>query len=694
MRLYEANETKFDHNGFGFLSEATEAQVTEERNGAFELTMKYPSKGALFSELKHRRLIYCPAHPGGTPQPFRIYRITKPMGGLVTVYAEHISYDLSGVMLSRFSAGSAAEAVSKLSQYAVGNNLFTFFTDKSTKAGFQVKVPASIRSKLGGSEGSLLDVYGGEYVFDGFTVKLLNTRGENRGVSIRYGKNLTDLTQEENIQSVYTGVYPYWEKEDDYFELPEKTVNAEGTFGFTRFMPLDMSQDFEQKPSAEQLRAKAQEYMKSNKIGVPKVSLTVGFFPLEQSEEYKDLALLETVYLCDTVNVEFPELGVSATAKVVKTVYDVLQKRYSSIELGDAKSNIADTIVKQGQEIQKKPSYSALEDAINNATNWITNGGGYIMAIKDEAGNWKEIVSLDVNNLEQAKKVWRWNNGGFGFSSTGYNGPYRLAITQDGAIVADFITTGTLTANIIKAGILKSLNGATEINMETGVAKLTGSLRTETRTSEGKTVYSNLDSGGLTIQRNEDQVRGVYTNSSNDVIGNLDQLYITKKESSTSKWGDAMIFAEHDGKDTVIKMYADTAERKLAVSLGKLMKWFADLKAVAFSGSYNDLSNKPTAASLGVFAKTDIIPIANGGTGAKSTNDARKNLGLMCRTVVSTTDANGMVTIPVSEYGSSPVYAMACHTFQGTSLRIGDPIAGKVQVIVFNGTVKKYICAN
>ena len=220
--------------------------------------------------------------------------------------------------------------------------------------------------------------------------------------------------------------------------------------------------------------------MKANKIGVPKVSLTVGFFPLEQSEEYKDLALLETVYLCDTVNVEFPALGVSATAKVVKTVYDVLQKRYRSIELGDARSNIADTIVKQEQEIQKKPSYSALEEAINNATNWITNGGGYIMAIKDEAGNWKEIVSLDVNNLEQAKKVWRWNNGGFGFSATGYNGPYRLAITQDGAIVADFITTGTLTANIIKAGILKSLNGATEINMETGVAKLTGSLRTET----------------------------------------------------------------------------------------------------------------------------------------------------------------------------------------------------------------------
>lgn len=567
MRLYEANETEFNHNGLGVLSDAADAEVTEERNGAFELTMQYPSGGWLFSELKNRRIIYCPAYPGGTPQPFRIYRITKPMGGLVTVYAEHISYDLSGVMLSRFSAGSAAEAFAKLPQYAVGNNPFTFFTDKSTQAVFQLTVPASIRSKLGGSEGSLLDVYGGEYVFDGFTVKLLNERGQNRGVSIRYGKNLTDLTQEENIQSVYTGVYPYWAKEEDYFELPEKTVNAEGDFGFTRLMPLDLSSEFEEKPSAEQLRTKAQEYMKANKIGVPKVSLTVSFFPLEQSEEYKDLALLETVYLCDTVNVEFSALGVSATAKVVKTVYDVLRKRYRSIELGDAKSNIADTIVKQEQEIQKKPSYSALEDAIQNATNWITNGGGYIVAIKDEAGNWKEIVSLDVNNLEQAKKVWRWNNGGFGFSANGYNGPYRLAITQDGAIVADFITVGTLTANIIKAGILKSLNGATEINMETGVARLTGNLRTETRTTEGKTVYSKLDSGGLTIQRNADQIRGVYTGSNNDVLGNFDRFFVTKKESPSSSYGDAMIFAEHDGQDTVLKMFADTENRDLAVEL-------------------------------------------------------------------------------------------------------------------------------
>lgn len=531
MRLYEANETEFNHNGLGVLSDAADAEVTEERNGAFELTMQYPSGGWLFSELKNRRIIYCPAYPGGTPQPFRIYRITKPMGGLVTVYAEHISYDLSGVMLSRFSAGSAAEAFAKLPQYAVGNNPFTFFTDKSTQAVFQVTAPASIRSKLGGSEGSLLDVYGGEYVFDGFTVKLLNERGQNRGVSIRYGKNLTDLTQEENIQSVYTGVYPYWAKEEDYFELPEKTVNAEGNFGFTRLMPLDLSSEFEEKPSAEQLRAEAQEYMKANKIGVPKVSLTVSFFPLEQSEEYKDLALLETVYLCDTVNVEFSALGVSATAKVVKTVYDVLRKRYRSIELGDAKSNIADTIVKQEREIQKKPSYSVLEDAIQNATNWITNGGGFIVAIKDEAGNWKEIVSLDVNNLELAKKVWRWNNGGFGFSANGYNGPYRLAITQDGAIVADFITVGTLTANIIKAGILAAANGKSFWNLETGELNLNGVFKNEDE--EGFSVM--MDAGQFDMYYKDTLVGRVGTTSSNSVGGSA-QYYSFEKQNGQAKY--------------------------------------------------------------------------------------------------------------------------------------------------------------
>lgn len=169
-----------------------------------------------------------------------------------------------------------------------------------------------------------------------------------------------------------------------------------------------------------------------------------------------------------------------------------------------------------------------------------------------------------------------------------------------------------------------------------------------------------------------------------DNAENAEQLGGIPANSFLQKTGDSSnVTAEFTQASTRTNL---TTGEKLAVSLGKLMKWFADLKTVAFSGSYNDLSNKPTAASLGVFAKTDIIPIANGGTGAKSTNDARKNLGLMCRTVVSTTDANGMVTIPVSEYGSSPVYAMACHTFQGTSLRIGDPIAGKVQVIVFNGT--------
>lgn len=246
-----------------------------------------------------------------------------------------------------------------------------------------------------------------------YTVRLYNQRGMNRGVSIRYGKNLTSLEQDENISSVYTGVYPYWmDADNNLVTLPEKILNAPGTYNFTRIMALDLSQEFESAPTEEQLRNRANTYMTANNIGVPKVSLDVSFIQLEQTEEYKNIALLERVELCDTVHVEFPELGVSATAKCVKTVYDVLQERYTSVELGEARTNIADTIADQQQKIEKAPTTSAMQKAINNATNWLTSADGYVIAVKDDNGTWKEILFLDTPSVETAKNVLRINTNG------------------------------------------------------------------------------------------------------------------------------------------------------------------------------------------------------------------------------------------------------------------------------------------
>lgn len=468
--LYESTESTFETNGLGVLSDTISCQVVEERNGIFEITLEYPLTGIHYQEIKQRRIIFVKPNPYEDPQPFRIYRITKPLSGKITVYAQHISYDLSGVPVSPFSSGSVTGALSGLKTNAAVTNPFSFWTDKTSTGDFAVTVPTSTRTLLGGSDGSILDVFGGEYKFDRWTVRLYNNRGKNSGVSIRYGKNLMDLQQDENISNVVTGIYPYWlSSEGELTELPEKIVNAPGTYDFTRISAIDFSGDFEEAPTEEQLRDRANDYISSNNVGVPTVSITVEFQSLEQTEEYKDIALLERVNLCDTVNVEYSELGVSATAKCVKTTYDALKDKYISIELGDAKTNIADTIIQQQQEINEKPSVSFLEQAVINATNWITgNKGGYVIFQRNADGQPYEILIMDTPDINTATKVWRWNNGGLGYSSNGYEGPFATAITQDGAIVANFITTGTLQANLIKSGIIQSRDGRAYFNLDTG----------------------------------------------------------------------------------------------------------------------------------------------------------------------------------------------------------------------------------
>lgn len=468
-------------NGIGLLRDCIRCTVTEERNGSYELELTYPITGQHYAALTLRALIRAKPNPAGSEQDFRIYKISRPIGGQVTVNARHISYDLSGVPVSPFSAQNAPAALAGLKAHAAAECPFDFWTDLSTTAAFAVSVPSSIRSLLGGVEGSILDVYGGEYEWDNTTVKLHARRGTDRGVTIRYGKNLTDLTQEENCADVYTGVYPYWAGSDGsgLVQLPEKALAAQGDYDFVRILPLDLSEKFEQPPTEEQLRTAAQTYMKQNRIGVPKVSLTVSFAQLGQTKEYEGKALLEQVDLGDTVRVEFSQLGVSASARCVKTVYNVLLDRYDSVELGDARANIADTIASQGQTIKTLPRSSAMQSVINSATSMITgNRGGYVV-LHSSTGSKEpdEILIMDKPDIETARNVWRWNKAGLGFSGNGYNGPYGTAITADGKIVADYIAAGTLNAAMIRvinliADHLTSTNGNYTLDAWAAVLKL------------------------------------------------------------------------------------------------------------------------------------------------------------------------------------------------------------------------------
>lgn len=478
--LFPSTATEFKTQGLGVLTDAISCTVTEERNGAFELTMQYPDTGVHFDEITDRCIIYAIPSPYRAPQPFRIYRITRPMNGVIMVYAQHITYDLSGVPLNPFTAINAPDALSKLSLNAAVNSPFVFWTDKSTVASFSVSTPSSTRSVLGGSSGSILDVYGGEYEWDGFTVRLYGHRGYDNGVVISYGKNLTDIEQDRNISNVATGIYPYWTNaEGALVTCDPKIVNAPGTYDFTRVVPVDFSNDFETQPTQAQLQARAEKYVEDNKIGIPKTSITASFVQLEQFPEYEDLALLEKCDLCDTVTIRYPQLGVEAKAEIVKIDTDVLLERYNSVEIGDVRTNIADTIVGQQQEIKQKPSETYLREAVLALTETILGASGGAVRLLDtnNDGMPDTLYIADDPDPTKARNVWRFNHEGWGASDSGYNGPFSYGATLKNGMVADFITAGTLNADLVNivnliSDHVVSRNGRFEMDLWAAVLKL------------------------------------------------------------------------------------------------------------------------------------------------------------------------------------------------------------------------------
>ena len=456
--LFEPKTNNFNSNGLGRLMDATSCLVTEERNGAYELEMQYPIDGILCEDIEMASVIFAEPGEGREPQPFSVYKISKPIKGIITINAEHISYQLSYIPCGPFTSRTAAGALAGFEQHAAEACPYTFWTDKVTSGDFAVTVPSSIRSRLGGVKGSILDVYGGEFEFDRYMVRLWESRGADKNIVLRYGKNITDLRQEENISNTITGIYPYWVDSDgNLVELPEKVISSDkaANFPYPRTIPIDFSSKFQERPTVAELRSAGEDYMKSNNIGIPSVSINVSFIPLWQTEEYKDLALLERVNLCDVITVEYEKLGVKAKAKIVRTVYDVLKGRYQSLEIGDVRATLASTIAGQAQQIEDKPSKGFLDEAVKNATNWLTGvNGGYVVLHKNANGQPYEILIMDTDDIETAKNVWRWNQNGWGHSKNGYNGPYAMAATIDNGIVADFITAGTMLADRIKGGTL------------------------------------------------------------------------------------------------------------------------------------------------------------------------------------------------------------------------------------------------
>ena len=468
--LYPAEETEFTSNGLGRLSEAISCKVTEERNGQFELEMVYPVTGKHYKDLALERLVYSRHCDNPSDlQPFRIYKITKPMDGKVTVNARHISYQLSKTTVMPFETTTCPAALNGLKTHSVGTCPFSTWTDITTGANksFKVTEPSTFRSLLGGKEGSILDTFGGEYEWDHFMVKLHQNRGQDSGVVIRYGKNLTDVKETKDSTNLFTGIVPFWKGQDDWGEEEVITLEQEVVYSspfeqypFDQIIPVDLSGVLEDEPTDEELLQAATSYIAQNFLANAPSSIDVSFVHLWQTEEYASVAPLQRLRLCDTVSVSHELLGISYRAKIISVTYDVLLERYEKMTIGEARSSLSDGIKLAAREAtQELPTMSAMQMAIAHATKLLTGGtGGYVVfgcngdpdsddyIPYGKGRKPSEIYIMDTDSVTTATNVLRINVNGIGFSSNGINGPYHSAWTLDGRFVADYITAGTLNA--------------------------------------------------------------------------------------------------------------------------------------------------------------------------------------------------------------------------------------------------------
>lgn len=360
--------SEMNTNGIGRLSSCVSAVVTEERNGIYELEFVYPITGDFYDQIIIGRIVSAIPSEGKSRQPFIVYRRSAEINGLVTFNCYHYSYLLSYLLMpNRYYSGGIQAVFTGFHEDALtigrGVPAFNFTTDKTNSGGYLCPGISSIKSLLFGNEGSILDVFGtGEYDYDKNNVYLYQHRGSDNGVTIRYGKNLVDINDVIDGSNLYSAVIPFWTDSEsgttvsggiinvlsgEYYWKDENGNHITDENGvdltFKSFVeyaaPLDLSDAFENEPTAEQLNAKAATWLNRNKPWIPKRNITIDFVPLAQTEEYKNIAQLETVKLCDTVHIVYSELGVVATAKVIRTEWNVLTDRYDKIEVGEATSD-------------------------------------------------------------------------------------------------------------------------------------------------------------------------------------------------------------------------------------------------------------------------------------------------------------------------------------------------------------------
>lgn len=430
--LYDTNEDSFISNGLGRLRDCISCIVTEERNGIYECDFEYPVNGAHYDEIQVGRIIGVTHDESEDIQPFDIVSFTRPIDGIVTFHCVHISYRQSYMTVTGSNINSLADAFTALGN-AQPSNPFSYTTDK-TSAGYVAAfdgVPKSVRSVLGGVEGSILDAYGGEYEWDKFNVILHSARGQLRNFSIRYGVNMLDYEEEFDSSGTYSSCIPYWTDGTTTIVGDRQDSSGSTVTGRGECVPLDVSDKFESQPTKAQVESMGLSVMNANNPMIPKQNIHVEFVRL-QDMGYEWLDSLLECKLCDSVTVVFPDYNASGVFKIVRTVWDVLEDRFDSMELGDLSVTLAEAL-----------GISSGSSASGSETNWkvagsVTGGSGSV-TIQEQASEVIAVVSFTYGStpvcytnsavISALQSVWVL--GGY-YWGTNDNGLTNLNVSNGG----------------------------------------------------------------------------------------------------------------------------------------------------------------------------------------------------------------------------------------------------------------------
>ena len=363
--LFEKTETAFTSNGIGRLRDCISCIVTEERNGIYECDFEYPMDGANYDLIQVGRIIGVTHDESSDLQPFDIVSFEKPIDGVVTFHAVHVSYRQSYLTVQGTNINSLSSAFTLLGN-ATPSNPFTYWTDKTSTGylGCMDGVPKTVRQTLGGIEGSVLDAYGGEYEWDKWTVKLWAARGQYRDFSIRYGVNMLDYNEEYDSSGCYSSCIPYWTDGTTTVVGDKQTSGGITPSGREQCIPLDVSEKFESQPTKAQVNSMGLSVMNSANPTVPSQNITVSFVRLQDMGEFADFQNLLQCKLCDTINVIFPDFNSSGTFKIVKTVWNVLTGKYDEMELGDLSISLSEALGINDIQRDSKSTIEQLEQHV------------------------------------------------------------------------------------------------------------------------------------------------------------------------------------------------------------------------------------------------------------------------------------------------------------------------------------------